>query len=385
MPVFCYTKIMKEKPRKHPKNNREEKPKDIKGNRFTRFVKKHKISIIAVVSSLFLALGIIVAAYWPKGEIDLGIPKEGKPKKVTKQEEPKYEMPLSGVKVTNENLTKRRPFAVSIENSPEARPQSSLNMADIVYETVAEGGITRFLAFYQQNEPNEIGPVRSARTYFLDWVMPYDAVFVHAGGSEAALNLIRSLGIKEIDDLKGDKAFWRDNSRYAPHNDYTNYSKIKNVALKKGFDLDYNVAGYSFKDDLKKEERLEAQTINVSFSSASYNVSWQYNKERNLYNRLIAGTPHLDRVTDKQIMAKNIVVQEVLQFPSSTAEQHSKKTVGSGNATIFLDGQAVKAIWKKADRKSPTRFYDAAGNEIKFNRGQTWFEVITQFGSVKAG
>ena len=76
---------MKEKPRKHPKNNREEKPKDIKGNRFTRFVKKHKISIIAVVSSLFLALGIIVAAYWPKGEIDLGIPKEGKPKKVTKQ------------------------------------------------------------------------------------------------------------------------------------------------------------------------------------------------------------------------------------------------------------------------------------------------------------
>jgi len=357
-----------------------------KKNAITKKWSWAKIVLIYVLIGLVIAVPVyFVAVNWPAGKtIDLGIPKkeENKQQIIIDREDLKYEMPLSGVKVAKEGLTKGRPIAVSIENSPNARPQSGLDKADIIYETVAEGGITRFLAFFQRNEPNEIGPVRSARTYFLDWVAAYDAVFVHFGGSDAAKARIIDDDIKEVNGIVGEGGFWRDSTRESPHNVYTSYAKIQAAMQRKGYSKESEISAYIFKEDMVLEKRSKSQNIKINFSGgAAYKVTWIYDREKNAYKRILGGFAHEDRVTSADLYAKNVVVQEVMAYPSDSTEQHSKKTIGSGNATIYLDGNKIDATWKKPNLKSPTRFYDKSGLEIEFNRGQTWFEVLTQNGS----
>ncbi|KKR33542.1 MAG: hypothetical protein UT66_C0037G0007 [candidate division CPR2 bacterium GW2011_GWC1_39_9] len=366
MPVFLYNQLMSDKKQtRTPKKNAIEK----KRTWLKKVLVASGIGLIAAIPVYFVAVN------WPTGKkIDLGISKKAEEKQVitTLREELKYEMPLSGIKVAKENITKRRPIAVSIENSPNARPQSGLDKAEIIYEAVAEGGITRYLAFFQRNEPNEIGPVRSARTYFVDFVAAYDAIFVHFGGSEIAKTKIFDEQIKEIDGIVGEGGFWRDSTRESPHNAYTSYSKIQAAIYKKGYSRESETSVYLFKEDMVLEKRPKSQNININFSGGG---------AKNAYKRILGGTSHKDRVTSKELYAKNIVIQEVMQYSSDSTEQHSKKTIGSGNATIYLDGNKIDATWKKPSLKSPTRFYDKNDREIEFNRGQTWFEVLTQSSS----
>jgi len=349
----------------------------------TNFLKKYQLYLYFIGAGFFLFLGIQVWMAWLAGkDLDIEIAKENSIIKNQPPPKPKFEMPLSGVKVFEESLTKKTPLAVVIENSPNARMQSGLDRADMVYETTAEGGITRFLAFFQQHRLNEIGPVRSARTYFVNWIVPYSPFFVHIGGSEAAYSLIRQYKRIGIDDLRGANVFWRDKSRYAPHNAYTSYERVKNfVAGKYPLETDGNFSN-RFKDEASEDLRPEAQVLTVRFSSVeAYNVVWRYNKDNNSYKREMLGVPHTDRVTGNQLEAKNLVVLETTQTSTNTTEQHVKKTIGSGKATYFLDGKQISGYWKKTDVYSPIKFYDEYDREIEFNRGQLWVMIITQFGS----
>jgi len=340
---------------------------------FWEFAKKHKAAFIIVYFAFIVFLGFLIKELYFPGSSGV-FPKSEKPKEVKK-----YEAPLSGVLVEDENLTKRRPFAVVIENHVDSRPQSGLDKASFVFEALAEGGITRFLAFYQENEANEIGPVRSARLYFMDWLSEFDAFFVHCGGNAEALDEIEPYGVLDIDQFFNGKYFWRDNNRWAPHNLYTDTQKLREAAKTNNYDLEHIIEGFIFKSDPKPSERPNSGEVNIDYQGYSFKVKYSYDKKTNSYLRFQGEALHEDKITGNQLVAKNVVV---MYIPVSYGKTYKNEiairmeTTGQGDALVFLDGKMVQATWKKGSVSGKLRFYDADSEEIKFNRGTTWVEVV---------
>lgn len=282
-----------------------------------------------------------------------------------------------------ENVANRHPLAVVIENHPDARPQTGLDQASIVYEAIAEGGITRFLAVFGPNSPEKVGPVRSARTFFLDWNLEYDAFFAHCGGNIDALDLIPQIGIKDLDQFRyGTKAFWREpeTGKAIEHTMYTDTTKLYEIAQDNGWNIDQSdYTGVEFKEDLNKDQRLAKQNIIIDFSSESYKVKWIYDPETNQYNREMAGSPHQDAITGQGLKTKNIIIQEVKRSPTVTRINENgwdMTTIGEGKAKVFLDGKTIEATWKKENRNARTLFYDINGKKVSFNPGVFWYEIV---------
>ncbi len=285
---------------------------------------------------------------------------------------------LMGVKV-DPSVNDRKIVAVVIENHTAARPQSGLDKASIVYETLAEGGITRFMALYQENQAEEIGPVRSARIYFLDWVQEYDALFAHVGGNVLALNEIGPLGIQDINQFYYSNYFWRDNSRYAPHNVYTTTEKLRAAGQSKGYSTKSDFKGLDFKSDVELDQRPASAQLTIHFSGYEYDPTYTYDRNNNVWLRSEAGIPFKDKVTGQQIAPKNVIVQFESYDNISDEYGHTLsnfQTIGSGKAEFYMDGKETLGTWEKAGRASQTIFKDSSGNEVKFDAGQTWIEVI---------
>jgi hypothetical protein len=287
---------------------------------------------------------------------------------------------LMGIKVDPSELNKKI-MTVVIENHPDARPQSGLDKASIVYETLAEGGITRFLAVFQENEVAEIGPVRSARIYFLDWALEYDALFAHVGGNIAALDAIGPLKIQDLNQFFNANYFWRDNSRYAPHNVYTTTEKLRAGGEKAKYSSSSNFPGMSFKEDNKIDLRPQTAVFTVDFSGGSYNPTYTYDRNNNVWLRSQEGVAFKDKKSGAQIAPKNVIVEFTgFSYGKSRdgAQLTTIKTTGSGRALFYIDGEQIEGTWEKAAKSSKTVFKDTLGNEIKLNTGQTWIEVVPQ-------
>lgn len=269
-------------------------------------------------------------------------------------------------------VNERPVYAVQIENSPEARPQSGLRDADIVSEAVAEGGITRFNALYHDNVPADLGPVRSLRPYYIDWFLPYDAAIVHAGGSAEALADVRALGLKDMDSVPG--IMRRISSRYSPHNYYTTGQQVLNLANQRGYTS--SVAASLPRKEAAPAEVPTAGTVNLKISSALYNVVFAYDKASNTYLRAQGGAAHIDAVSGQQI-APSVVIVPVMSKSIHPDRVHTKYgTTGSGKVYVFQDGTVTEGIWTKPDRRAQWQLTDAAGQPIKLNPGQTWFTMI---------
>lgn len=291
--------------------------------------------------------------------------------------EEKVVCPLCG-KLVDKNKAKRVPLAVSIENHIDSRPQSGLDKADLIYEALSEGGITRFLVFYACGDAEEIGPVRSARTYFLDWLSEFDAFFAHCGGSIDTLDLIGPYGILDLNQFYNAKAYWRAKDRYAPHNLYSSTEKLWDLAKEKGWSLEGDYEGFKFKSDVPSDQRPESQEIKVNYQDNRFKVRWVYDPGDNGYLRFQGGQEFKDKITDQQLSTKNIIVQFISSSPVITriGEQTRKMdTIGSGKIIVFLDGKAQTGTWGKTSRTARTKYYDEEGKEIKLNPGQTWIEV----------
>lgn len=279
------------------------------------------------------------------------------------------------------DMANRHPIAVMIENHPEARPQAGLDKASIVYEAEAEGGITRFMAIYGPQDADMVGPVRSARTYYVDWAFELDAFYAHCGGSADGLALIKQIGIKDMDQFSvGTAAYWRSSENKAlEHTLFTDTNKLRDVAKSYGWDVsksDYKALKFKKETDISKPS---SQIITIPFSGPQYEVVWTYNPDDNNYLRSMAGEAHVDRITGKQLTAKNIIVEEVprtLITNSGGKEVWELETVGEGKALIFLDGEKIEGTWKKKSEGARTIFYDPNGNEIEFNPGITWIEAV---------
>lgn len=344
------------------------KPKLLK---IKHWITSHRKQSLAIGGALLIAIAAGGAAWaWAlttPGAID------NAPLRVKKPPQ-KYYSPLTGVEVKDEAATKQAVTAIMIENSPDARPQSGLKSAGVVYEAVAEAGITRFLALYQQDKPQLIGPVRSLRIYYVDWLAPYQASAAHIGGSKAALDEIRNGNYRDIDQFFNAGAYWRASDRYAPHNVYTSFERLDALNASKGYQES------SFKSfartDPKPAETPNATNIAINFSSGAYNTGYTYNAESNNYTRSLGGAPHLDReagqIAPSVVVALKVDMTHVLE----DGYRESITTSGQGQGYVFQNGSVSEVTWKKADRASPLELVDAEGKPVKLNRGQTWIAAV---------
>ena len=322
--------------------------------------------------------------------------------------------PINGQKLTTnekEAWENRRPLLVMIENHEESRPQSGMFFADVVYETVAEGGITRFMGiFYCEAQAYEVilGPVRSARTYFLDWASEYGGfpLYTHVGGANTpgpanALGQIGSYGWggAEGNDLNqfsiGFPTFWRDYERLGrtvatEHTMYSTTERLWGVAKKRGWtntspdgeEWDENFVSWKFEEDAKPDKRGETGEISYTFWSdySDYNVKWVYDKENNLYRRFTGDKEHKDLDTDEQLTVKNVVVLTQTEanandgYPGNVHLLYG--TTGEGKAWIFNNGQAIDGKWVKASRLGRTKFFDKSGKEIRLVEGKIWLSIV---------
>lgn len=314
--------------------------------------------------------------------------------------------PLNGALYSKEQRKwweENRPLGVMIENHQEARPQSGISFADIVYEAVAEGGITRTLSVFYCQDAGIVGPVRSARTYFLDFISEYGdyPLYAHVGGANTpgpanALGQIGDYGWNQYNDMNqfsiGYPTFRRDESRLGhevatEHTMYSVTSKLREVGKKRGLtnvdkegaSWDDNFVPYTFKDD-SPASNPTAESIEINFwNNSDYGVLWTYDKSTNSYLRSNGGAEHIDRNTKKQISAKNIVVLFMTEAHANDGYEGNAHmlygTKGTGKATIFMDGKEIKGTWKKSDREARTIISDSSGKEIEFNKGMLWFEI----------
>lgn len=329
------------------------------------------------------------------------------------------ECPINGEmlpKSYRDKWEKRRPMGIMIENHVEARPQSGLSSADVVYEAVAEGGITRFMPVFYCRDAATVGPVRSARIYFIRMLQEYGEypLYVHVGGANCdqetgsgcangakadALGLISKLGWSSYNDLNQFSVpfpnFWRDYERLpnvaTEHTVYTSTAKIWPYAKDKrklsnvdeeGVSWDKSFSKWKFADDAKSDARGTVAKVSFSFWSnleSDFAVDWAYDKTTNSYNRFNGGKPHMDKNNGRQLQAKNIIVVFADEAPANDGYAGGHilyDVIGSGDGLVFQNGKAIKVTWKKADPETRMRFYDEAGAEIEIVRGKVFVEIL---------
>lgn len=314
--------------------------------------------VVQGVSTLFLQDGLIT--YWVAKSLKIGVVA------VAAEPELPEEVPASD---------DRRPFAVMIDNHPVAWPQSGIDRAEYVFEILTEGGITRLMAVFRGAEAEEIGPVRSARPYFLEFAKEYDAVYAHVGGSDEALQMLRSgaLGLDDADQFRYGSYFWRDNARFAPHNTYTSSAELRDLLE----DREWREKAERLPPDVRSELHptgVPATELVLEASGASLDVVYRWNPDTESYDRILRGTPAATRSGESQ-SPSTVVALAMSAVPGY--DPFSKgiiaiDTEGEGMATVFRDGVAIEGIWKKSPG-GQTEVYLENGKKIPYAFGQVWF------------
>lgn len=341
-------------------------------------------------------------------------------------EAPRTEVcPLNGKMYTvaeKDIYAKRRPLAIMVENSVEARPQSGLIRADVIYEAVAEGGVTRFMPVFLCDVARSdvlVAPVRSVRTYFLDWASEYGEtpLFGHVLGANCSAEVKggpcksdpRAQAIEQLskygwrynkgNDLDqaaiGAPTYRRNEARLfsrTGQNVATEHSMEGQVSLlykiaadrgwtnldPEGTDWTKSFGLWKFKDDAEAAGRGGIAAISYDFWTGykQFDVRWEYDATNNVYKRYTGGEPHTDLETNTQITVKNVVVQLTKEIgPVDDLKHMLYTTTGEGKAYIFQDGQAIEGYWQKKNRLSRTRFFTKKGVEVEFTRGPIWISV----------
>jgi hypothetical protein len=350
--------------------------------------------IIGAAVVLLVALG---GALYTMTHRDVAPVANKKTKKVVKPA-PIITSNLTGLPVADASVNDRPVTGVMIENSLDARPQSSLDQAGIVFEAVAEGGVTRFFAVFQDSQPDYIGPVRSARPYYVQWCMSFDCAYAHVGGSPDGLAGIKQWGAKDLDQFANSGAYHRISSRYAPHNVYTSMAELNSLESSKGFGKP-KYTGFSRKAEQpykapdpaatgaaakKQDARAPANSIDFTMSGFYYDPHFDYDAASNSYKRSEAGQPHMEQHQDgSQVqIAPKVVIGMIVGLTAGELDAQGSaysnyQTVGSGDALVFQDGTVTKVHWSKPDVGGALSFTDDAGKPFKLDAGQTWISAIT--------
>jgi len=293
----------------------------------------------------------------------------------------KEQMEKPKVKIVLEDSTSR-PYAVMINNIAVARPyHSGLQDAYFVYEMIVEGGITRFLALFQDTAIERIGPIRSARPYYLDYAMEHDAYFVHWGFSEQAKKDITYYGIQNINGLYQSNYFWKDHSLSVAteHRAFTSMEKLKNGAMKLGYREkrkgDYIMSYSAIPLDFSSNGTIKTANEVVIPYSNNTKTMYRYDENKKVYVRFVNDVAHTDYVTKEQYFAKNILVYQVSNRSIDSYGRQALDLIGRGEGYYITDGIAVPIIWEKSSRNQKTKYYYADGSEVVLNDGNTWIQI----------
>ncbi|MCU0680329.1 MAG: DUF3048 domain-containing protein [Planctomycetes bacterium] len=266
------------------------------------------------------------------------------------------------------------PLAVMIDNLLEARPAFGLAQANLVYEAEAEGGVTRYLAVFASSDKVEkIGPIRSARPYFIDWVEELSSAYIHCGGSPDALAKIVADNVLDLNEFYHGDLFWREEGRDAPHNILSSTNNLRDYLVDKKIDSG-KFLPWQFKEEASTKKEL-VKDIEINFQPATYAVKWQYNSSTNEYVRYLGGEKY-QTAEGLDIRAKNIIIQTTKKEVLDDKLRLKLEVIGENKAVICLDGACQLGTWKKVDSSSRTRYYYNNGDEVKFNAGTTWIEIV---------
>lgn len=416
----------------HPEQESSPEQLSVETNRKETMKKAALLGVMTYVASVALSFGVFLLL----GKTALGgllspmdLRQEAIPTPdpdaliVIPPEAPKnQECPLNGMMYTQlekDAWSKRRPLAVMVENHLESRPQNGLSKADVVFEAVVEGGITRFMPVYYcaaQVKDVLIAPVRSARQAFIDWASGFNfPLYVHVGGANGEDTDPRVRALEHLSDydwtLRNDlnqfsigyPTFVRNYNRLGPDKDLATEHTMESsterlwaVGDKRGWtntNPDRTVRGkvvpgtewldgytkWSFKDDAAENQRGKTAQVSHEFWTGykDFDVQWNYDASTNSYKRVMGGQPHIDLNTNEQIAAKNVVVMFTKEATSIDIHHHNYiATTGTGNALVFQDGNVITVKWSKKDRTSQILFTDSAGKPVQFVRGMIWISAV---------
>jgi hypothetical protein len=309
---------------------------------------------------------------------------------------------LTGMPIPEETAS-FRPLAVVVNNIYRALPQSGISQADVIIEVLAEGDITRLVGIFQSTDLPKIGPVRSARDYFVDFAWDYDAFFVHHGGSPSGYERMRTTGINRLDGMAMEgTCFWRERtypdwythnsgSRPLEHSSYTGSELLRAVTERQGFRTVINEDarfGFTFvpKDAFAYMRTGEATEITVAFSP-NYTRRFEYDQETSLYTVLNRDGPHMDAETAEPVRVRNIIIQLVRThvIAGDPELRRHVQTVGQGSGFLIKDGHYQRITWEKDSHTEPIRWYFMDRSEMRLSTGRTWVNVFQENGEIKFG
>ncbi len=334
---------------------------------------KHKKLFVFLFIIFIMLLGISIYLYI-----------NSKPMKNTETKTSnKEEVETKSLTIVDEN-SRTRNYAIMINNHAQARiNHAGLQDAYIVYEAIVEGGLTRMMAIFKDKEIARIGSVRSARHYFLDYVLENDAIYVHFGWSPQAQN---DIGALQIDNINGlyDNIFWRDTTLGVAyeHTAFTSMENIKKFAQNKGYRttsnqellLNYNVEKV---DISKREEAIIANNIDIVYSSY-ITTSYVYDVQNKVYLRFVNGEEHMTVDENKiptQITAKNIIIADMNNYSIDNYGRQTLENIGTGKGYYITNGYALPIVWTKSARNSQTIYTYLDGTEIEVNDGNTYIQL----------
>jgi hypothetical protein len=290
--------------------------------------------------------------------------------------------PLTG-RLVKPALAARHPIAVMVDDQWDARPQSGFSEASVVWQAPAEGGIPRYMLMFGEGNPSSVGPVRSARVYYVQWAAEWKAVYVHAGGSPQAKALLAARGngglvydAEGLGWLGGGRYLWRTTDRFAPHNLYTDGKNLRAIARRVGAREVDEKPVWRFAPDAPIELRPAGSTIRAPYRFND--VSYRYHRASNTWRRSVEGKLQRDRASGRIVAPKNVVIMEVafgLLGPGQKGRLEAAN-IGRGRAWIATNGRTIKGTWRKKSVTAPTQFFDAAGDPVVLTAGQTFVQVM---------
>jgi hypothetical protein len=292
--------------------------------------------------------------------------------------------PLTGLSVSPEAAA-QHPIAVMIDDHEDARPQAGFNAAAVVWQAPAEGGIPRYMLIFQDTIPGSVGPVRSARQYYVDWASEWNAVYVHVGGSPGALATLRSKGRGQLvwnaDEFRyGGTYLWRSPDHKAPHNVYTDGEHLRGLASAVGAADGPLEPAWTFDAALPATVRPAGTSLTVHYPTET--ITYRYDSITNTYWRYIDGSnaPQVDDADGKVVAPTNVVILR-MRF-GALSDGHPEKhrldadDIGEGEAIVSTNGRIIRGTWSKGSVTGATLLFDAAGRPITLTAGRTFVQVI---------
>lgn len=289
-----------------------------------------------------------------------------------------------------------RPIAVMIDNNTNAWPHSGLEKAYLVYEIIVEGGETRLMALFKGQDVKQIGPIRSSRHYFLDYALENDAIYTHFGWSPQAKSQISSLGVNNINGMYYDSGksktdtskFWRQSSKYAPHNAYTSTEVLLKLAKDQGYKTTSDkesVLNY-VTEEVELEDGINATNISIPYNGANNVIQYKYDEEKKVYTKYSKDKKQVSEDTGKALTTKNIIITFADNDPLNDGSGKGRQdlhNIGTLNGYYITNGKAIKIKCIKKSRKEQTVYQDLEGNEIKVNDGNTYIQICPLNSKVK--